>query len=160
MSGLVAVASRQASDPGVRSDVEGLADAYVRLRDEPRLTRMASPLGEVVTFGQPGSGPVTETEAHAWAVLNGAVRSEGSLPALPLADLDGQFALVRHPGQHGPLEIATDPFGMHALSVAERGGRVFASTSGLALAAHLGAPPDRLGMLTFLRTGIQFGART
>ena len=57
------------------------------------------------TFGQPGSGPVTETDAHGWAALNGAVRSEGSLPALPLADLDGQFALVA--GEDQPDEGLT-----------------------------------------------------
>jgi len=76
----------------------------------------------------------------------------------PLEALDGQFAFVRQDGE--TIEVATDPFGMQALHVAQRAGRSYVSTSALALAAHLGAPPDPDGVLSFLRTGYQFGART
>jgi hypothetical protein len=75
-----------------------------------------------------------------------------------LEALDGQFALVRQAGE--TIEVATDPFGMQALHVAHRTGRSYVSTSALTLAAHLGAPPEPDGVMAFLRTGYQFGART
>jgi hypothetical protein len=75
-----------------------------------------------------------------------------------LEALDGQFALVRQAGE--TIEVATDPFGMQALHVAHRTGRSYVSTSALALAAHLGTPPESDGVMAFLRTGYQFGART
>jgi hypothetical protein len=160
MSGFVAVASLHADDPGLAADVDGLAASYVRVRGEPERRRVASPRGEAVAFGTEGLEPVSETSAAGWAVLNGSVVPNGPLPERPLDRLDGQFALLRHRQDGDQVEIAADPFGMHALFAAERDGRVYASTSALALAAHLGARPDPVGVLTFLRAGIQFGART
>jgi len=160
MSGLVAVASRRPNDPGMRSEVDGLAAAYARLRGEEPLTRVESARGVAVALGGPASKPLLETGPGGWFVLNGSVVVGGPILARSLEDLDGQFGLVRYQESADRWEAACDPFGMHALYVAERGDRVYTSTSVLALAAHLAAPPDRTGVLTFLRAGIQFGART
>jgi asparagine synthase (glutamine-hydrolysing) len=74
--------------------------------------------------------------------------------------LDGQFAAVTHDAESSVTRIIADPLGMQRYYVAEQGGRLYASTSGLALARALGSQPDPIGVATFLATGGQFGRRT
>jgi hypothetical protein len=75
-------------------------------------------------------------------------------------ELDGQFALARYRAADGELELLSDPFGLQALYLARREGLAYASTSVLALAKHLRASPDRLGLEVFLRSGPHFGSLT
>ena len=90
----------------------------------------------------------------------GAIHSDGPLAQTIVEDLDGQFAGVRHDADAGSVEVFSDPFGMQALYTAVRDERTYISTSAAALARHLAAAPDELGIRVFLRSGYQIGPAT
>jgi hypothetical protein len=144
------------------TDVDGLADAYEGLRGaRPRARAAVRGRVAVVAFGPPGDEPpLVSSRTGSWAVGSGRAYVDGALVDARLEDLDGAFALVRYDATNDTVVVASDPFGMQPLYVAERPGRTYVSTSVLALAKHLGAPPSRLGFLTFLRAGYQFGEAT
>ena len=91
----------------------------------------------------------------------GAIHSDAPpLAQARIEDLDGQFAGVRHDTDGGSVEVFSDPFGMQALYVALGDERTYISTSAAALARHLAATPDELGIRVFLRSGYQIGPAT
>jgi hypothetical protein len=139
----------------VDDDLRALAECYETLHARAGRQTAPSPswvgataFGRSRRWGQVGQ----------WAMVAGCVHPQSGVLTESLEALDGQFALVRQAGE--TIEVATDPFGMQALHVAHRTGRSYVSTSALTLAAHLGAPPEPDGVMAFLRTGYQFGART
>lgn len=136
------------------AETERLAAAYAALHETTGRRKLAAETrAEVVLFGDGGTPP--DDRDNAW------VASVGTLVGDPFADLaalEGNFCLFRAHG--GSAEAAVDPFGMQPLYRARRGGFTYLSTSALALARHLRAQPDHLGLLVFLRTGYQVGART
>ncbi len=143
------------------AEADRLADAYQSLRGvQPRVRAVGDRIA-AIAFGVAGGAPPALSErAGSWAAGSGRAYVEGSLIDARLEDLDGAFALVRSDGRTGAALVASDPFGMHVLYVAERPGRLYVSTSALALAKHLRAVPSRLGFLTFLRAGFQLGSAT
>jgi hypothetical protein len=146
-------------DPG---EIDGLADSYRALRGtRPAARATAADRAAVVAFGSADDAPATVlSRGRSWATGSGRVYGAGQLLDARLEDIDGAFALVRYDADADVLVVASDPFGMQALYVAERPGRTLISTSALALARYVGARPSRLGFLTFLRAGYQFGRAT
>src|SRR5213078_3132004 len=65
-----------------------------------------------------------------------------------------------HDAKAQSASVTNDPFGMFPLFRASRGSLHYFSTSALAVAKHLRAAPDVLGVFLFLRTGYHFGTRT
>jgi hypothetical protein len=162
MSGLVAVIANR---PGTRIDparLDGLVRCYESLRGEVEYARRAAgSIGVAALLGDRTGGMAVERDGESWAISVGGVHAEhgGALDAPPEA-LDGQFALLRYDARTEELELLSDPFGLQALYVADRGDLSFVSTSVLVLAKHLAARPDRLGLETFLRSGPHFGEIT
>ena len=73
---------------------------------------------------------------------------------------DGLFALVIYNGLTRSLAVVSDPFGYFSLFYGKRAGRVFVSTSALAVAQQIQAQPSELGIHCFLHTGRIFGNMT
>jgi asparagine synthase (glutamine-hydrolysing) len=160
MTGLVAIV---AAEPGSRLDegeVEQLADAYESLRGaNGRQEVRAEGRAHACLLGVEDAGLRITRGAGSWAAAAGRVY--GTLPPEgSLEELDGQFALVLRDENRGETLVATDPFGLRSLYVARRDGKLYVSTSCLALAKHLRAAPDPFGLQIFLRAGYHFGART
>jgi hypothetical protein len=95
-----------------------------------------------------------------WAAWAGPLADPFSAATADLAQLDGQFSLIRLDETGEALEVVTDPLGMKPLFTATKGGRTYISTSALVLAKHLRATPSRAGIEAFLCGGIQFGRDT
>ena len=143
------------------AEAERLADVYDSLRGACPRARATGARLTAIAFGRPdGAAPPLSERGGSWAIGAGRAYCDGALVDARLEDLDGAFALVRSDAATGEALVASDPFGMHVLYVAERPGRLYVSTSALALAKHLAAPPSRLGFLTFLRAGFHFGPAT
>ena len=160
MRGLVAIV---ALEPGARIDqreVEGLATAYESLRGGREREEASAPdRVHAILLGRKGEDSAITRHGTSWAAVAG--RAYGaSIPGAPLEDLDGQFALVAFDGDRDRITVATDPFGLQSLYISRRNGRLYASTSCLALAKHLRSRPDRFGLEVFLRAGYHFGSRT
>jgi len=160
MTGLVAIV---AAEPGSRVDageLEQLAGAYESLRGaNGRQEVRAEGRAHACLFGVEDVGSGITRTAGSWAAVAGRVY--GTLPPEgSLEQLDGQFALVLCDEDRGETVVATDPFGLRSLYVARRDGKLYLSTSCLALAKHLRAAPDVFGLQVFLRAGYHFGART
>jgi Glutamine amidotransferase domain len=160
MRGLVAIV---AVDPGARveeREVDVLASAYESLRGAvDREEASADDRARAILLGRRDGDPAIARHGASWAAVAG--RAYGSaLPGGALEELDGQFALVAHDGDSKQTTVATDPFGLQSLYVSRRDGRLYVSTSCLALAKHLRSAPDRFGLEVFLRAGYHFGSRT
>ncbi|HXY86375.1 MAG TPA: hypothetical protein VEH52_12925 [Gaiellaceae bacterium] len=151
MRGLVAVIAGTDGRQANASDAAALADAYESLRGPaPRRKVATPPWAQVTVFGE------SEAEARDEApAVVGVARGD---PTGDVGELEGNFCLVRT--TDGTVEAAVDAFGMYPLYRARRNGATYLSTSALALARQLDSKPDRLGLLTFLRIGYQFGARS
>ena len=160
MTGLVAIV---AAEPGSRVDageVEQLAGAYESLRGaHGRHEASAEGLAHACLLGAEDAGLGITKKGDSWTAVAG--RAYGTLPPEgPLEELDGQFALVHRDEDRGETIVATDPFGLRSLYFARRDGKLYVSTSCLALAKHLRAAPDVFGLQVFLRAGYHFGAKT
>lgn len=161
MSGFVAILSTNSSDPVRDEEIDGLVEAYVALRGDGTHSTAGGPSARLVKIDGPNAHrPGIETRAGSWAAATGAAHGPTSLLNAAPADLDGQFSLISHNETSGTTVVASDPFGFHALYASENPRRVFISNSALALARYLRAPPSRLGLLFFLRSGYHFGKLT
>lgn len=160
MTGLVAVVANDASDEVTQSDLDALASDYEALRG--RGDRHVAVGGRRVMAAKivaAGTSPDVERNGASWALAVGAVHA-GPASATGVGESDGQFAVVAYDADGGEVRVVSDPFGMQALFVAERGKKTYISTSALALASHLRARPDRFGLLAFLRAGYHFSPMT
>ena len=159
MRGLVAII---AVDSGARVDereVDALATAYESLRGAgDREGASAGERAQAILLGNSEARPAVARSGIAWAAVAGRAYG-GTLPGASLEELDGQFALITHDDVEGTT-VATDPFGLQSLYVSRHDGRLYVSTSCLALAKHLRSAPDRFGLEMFLRAGYHFGNRT
>lgn len=160
MRGLIAVV---AVDPGAQVDereVASLAAAYESLRGAgDREGVSAQDRARAILLGRTEDDSAIARRGTSWAAVAG--RAYGNtLPGGSLEELDGQFALVAYDSETERTTVATDPFGLQSLYVSRRDGRLFVSTSCLALAKHLRSAPDRFGLEVFLRAGYHFGNRT
>jgi hypothetical protein len=157
--GFVAVAAaRSLAVP--KEEVERFADAYEAIcGDRGRRRSYAAPHARLVEFTHQDAG-VSSASSGSWVVVAGSTHGGRDGEAIEVPLLDGQFGLVRYDEPSETLSVATDPFGMFPLFRAFTRGNHYFSTSALALAKHLSAPPDLLGLFIFLRTGYHFGTRT
>jgi hypothetical protein len=159
--GFVVVVSEDRSAAVSQADVDRFAAAYEALCGcAPRRSSTADSFAHVIEFSRDGGPASLDADRASWSVVAGAAHGaeNGSLP--DAAVLEGQFALVTYEEQSHTLTVATDPFGLFPLYHGSRGGTHYFSTSALAIARHLAAPPDVLGLFVFLRAGYHFGART
>jgi len=116
----------------------------------------------VVKIGSPAAPrPSIDRSGTSWAAWVGCPgNTNGSLVGTRLDELDGQVGLISYDASPDEVLVATDPFGMQAVYVAEEVERTLVSTSALCLAKHLRTPPSLRGMYAFLRSGYQFGSLT
>ena len=164
MSGLVSVIPLPGAPPVSEAEIEALAADYEALRGPGRrAVWCGDEHGRAITYAGPVATPGPSREAPGWMAIAGALH-----PARPwtgshraeLDEADGQFALVGHDGESRETVVATDPFGMYALFVTEAAGRLYVSTSAIALARHRRPSASREGILAFLLLGYQFGPKT
>jgi hypothetical protein len=144
--GLVAVASADGAADLSEEEIDGFAAAYQAIcGSAPRRSSYAPGLARVVEFGASDAPPANGS----WSVTTGVAHRD-----------DGQFARIRYDEESQSVSITNDAFGMFPLFRASHRGTHYFSTSALALAKHLRAAPDALGLRVFLRTGYHFGTRT
>jgi len=144
--GFVAIASADPAVDVTREEIDRFAAAYGAIcGSASKRASHAGPLARVVEFGAPDASPGNGS----WRVTVGVIHGD-----------EGQFALVCHDDETQTVSITNDPFGMFPLFRAARGPMHYFSTSALALAKHLRARPDVLGLFVYLRTGYHFGTRT
>lgn len=162
MSGFIAMIAHQRDQRVSEADIQPLADAYQALRGPAtRHTAQAGSFARLVTFDTASAvQPGILRAGDSWAAAAGLVYGRGTLLDTPLAQLDGQFGLIRYDAEADEVVVATDPLALSALYVATRDQISYVSTSALALATFLRASPDRLALLCFLRVGLHFGALT
>jgi hypothetical protein len=157
LSGIVGVISRDPSASALEADIGGLVEAYESLRGPAERHELtAGDRGRIVVLDTHAGDVGREMHGSSWLAYSGVVY-HGSPLGAPMAELDGQFALIGYDGDEDVVLIASDPFAMQALYVAERGARTYVSTSALALAKHLRAAPSRRGLYGFLLAGYTFG---
>jgi Glutamine amidotransferase domain len=161
MSGLVGVVAHGRDSRVGQDELDGLADDYERLRGGgTRLVGDAGGFARVAKIVPSADGAADPPPGSSWVLASGTVHDRGSSAGMDLADLDGQFAWTSYDAARAEFSLASDPLGMQALYVAERGGKTYFSTSALALAKHLRAGPNGLGLSVFLRAGYQVGPVT
>jgi hypothetical protein len=160
VAGLVAVVSHSRDAPGAEAELIGLLDAFASTCGDAPHRRLSAGTWGHVGIVDAGAPATVDASEGSWLAAAGAVHADGPLCRAPIESLDGQFAGVRYDAATEVLQIFNDPFGMQALYVATRDRRTYISTSATALARHLSAVPDELGMLVFLRAGYQIGPAT
>ena len=160
MAGLVGVISHRRTVALPEAELDALVEAFghVRGMGAQRRQRVAD-WAHLATIDV-GAPATVAVAGESWLAAVGAIHSDGPLAQTIVEDLDGQFAGVRHDADAGSVEVFSDPFGMQALYTAVRDGRTYISTSAAALARHLAAAPDELGIRVFLRSGYQIGPAT
>lgn len=166
MTGVVGVVAHRRDAPVSAQEVDALATAYEALRggagrqvmqggDFARCIRIAGTHERAHASRDPvGEG------ACSWASVCGPAHSRQGSDVSDLSEIDGQFAWLSYDAGIDRFQVATDPFGMQALYVAQKADKTYLSTSALALAKHLRSAPSRLGLQIFLRAGYQFGKVT
>jgi Glutamine amidotransferase domain len=162
MSGMVAVVAQRDASVGAE-EVEHLAATYESVRGVGgRRSLAGGGRVHVIRVSRHGADAESGIETHgpSWAVSVGVPHHQGSLVSAPLDELDGVFALIRYDGERDEVVIASDPFGMQELYVAQDGSITYISTSALALAKHVGARASALDVFTYLRIGLNFGPNT
>ena len=159
MTGLVAIVSYDPSRSVTGEELDEFAAGYEALRgaSDRALVEAGSQAAIALLGPESDLQGAVSREGQVLAAVVGHVLGGSPLHGR-LEDLDGQFALVRVNGDE--TVVASDPFAMQALYIAERDGRTYVSTSSLALAGHLRATPSRHDFLSFLRTGYHFGTQT
>ena len=160
MAGVIGIVSSDKEAAVSDDEVTAFASAFQDIRG--RGHQRALQAGEWAKFSIIGSGasPTVEVEDDSWFAAVGAVHGNRSLCATRPEELDGQFAGARYDAESGDLDVFNDFFGMQPMYVASRHEHSYFSTSATALARHLRARPDRLGMRVFLRAGYQIGPAT
>jgi hypothetical protein len=163
MADLLAIVSHDRSVPVDGDDFAELIARYESLRG-PARSREAVSGGWVraCAFNRTSEAAagIENAQNGDWAAWAGSLHGEPAAMTGPLESIDGQFALVRLEAGGSRARIAADPLGMKPVFAAVSDRRTYLSTSALALAAHLGSAPSRLGCEAFLRSGLQFGALT
>jgi asparagine synthetase B (glutamine-hydrolysing) len=180
MTGVVGIVSHGRDTPVTEDDIDQLTSAYESLRGAgKRSAACAGSFARVATICATSGGGCSHAMAGAampgaasadarlprsagssWVILTGTPHDPSGSGGADLQALDGQFTWASYDAPRDELSVATDPFGMQALYLAERRGRTYFSTSALALAKHLRARPSELGLGMFLRAGYQFGSVT
>ena len=143
--GFVAIVSADGAAEPTREEIDRFAAAYEAICGSGSRRAYRAPLARVVELGAPEAAPANGS----WAVTAGVAHGD-----------EGQFARISYDEESQSVSLTNDPFGMFPLFRASRGAMHYFSTSVLALARHLGAAPDPLGLHVFLRTGYHFGTRT
>lgn len=156
MSGMVCVVPVGAGAPQVESEVRALGRRYTQLRGGS---------GEVVGSGAARAvafDAALEEGEHGWTTVQGALHGQRRAPMTrdDLDRCDGQFSMFSHDVNAQRTLLATDRFAAAPVYVARREDLLYASTSALALAAHLRPAVDADGLRNFLVAGYQFGAET
>lgn len=161
MADLLAIVSRSPQQPVDPGELERLIEAHEDLRGPAAtIEKGGSDWARVCVLSRAGAGSCgIEGAGDGWIAWAGTKGCDAAAMSAQLETIDGQFALLRCDGGEA-VRIATDPLGMKPLYVAENGEQTYVSTSVLALARHLRARPDRLGLDAFLRSGMQFGQQT
>lgn len=159
MSGFVAVICLRPNSPSVREETRALALVYANLRGGANRYEVAGDgrLAYAVAFG----ADVTE-DGRGWTIRQGQPhgRWQNPLTAAGFAALDGQFCAVSHTAATGRSLLATDRFAAAPVYFAQSDGRLFVSTSAMALARHLKVAASVDGLRNFLVSGYQFGPET
>jgi hypothetical protein len=165
MTGVVGIVAHRRDEPVSAQEVDDLATAYEGLRGGGRQVMQAGDfaLFTIITGTHERAlashDPVGEG-ARSWASVCGPAYIRRGFNVSDIAEIDGQFVWLSYDAEIDRFQVATDPFGMQALYVAQKADKTYVSTSALALAKHLRAAPNRLGLLIFLRAGYQFGKVT
>jgi hypothetical protein len=158
--GFVAVAAAERAAEVTQDEIDRFASAYEAIcGSSARRSYRAETFARVIEFSDDGRA-AADPEAASWVARAGTAHGTDGAPAPAPESLEGQFALVSYDKAAGAVSVATDPFGMFPFFRASRGAMHYFSTSALALAKHLGAQPDVLGLFVYLRTGYHFGTRT
>ena len=162
MTGIVGMIAHDHRRPIAGAEVEALAAAYESLRGVgQRHAAGGATFARLIKIDTASADrPGIEQRDGSWAAATGVLLGTPSLIGADLAALDGQFALISYDRDTDSITVATDPFGMHALYLAERQDTTYISSSALALAQHLGARPSRLGLAVLLCCGMQSGPIT
>jgi hypothetical protein len=189
MTGVVGIVSHRRDTPVTEDDIGQLMSAYESLRgsgkrhvasagsfarvaticatsgDElPQAMTGAASADACLSQAMPGAASadasLPRSADSSWVILSGMPHCPSGSDGTELEALDGQFTWTSYDALRDELSVATDPFGMQALYLAERAGKTYFSTSALVLAKHLRAQPSRLGLEMFLRAGYQFGSVT
>jgi hypothetical protein len=159
---MVAIIAHDRHDVVGVEEIDALATDYERVRGTAsRHCAAAGSFARLVKFdGRHAAQPGIEQADGSWAAATGLVYPRTSLLGLPVHELDGQFSLIAYDAHTDQVTVATDPFGLQALYLAERDGKSYLSTSALTLARHLRATPNQLALSFLARTGQQFGPIT
>jgi asparagine synthetase B (glutamine-hydrolysing) len=162
MTGMVAIIARDRRCAVDEAEIEALARAYTSVRGPGReFAAQAGSFGRLVKIDSAiADRPGIQIEAGGWAAQTGTVYGPESLVGVDFGQLDGQFALIAYDNRTDRLVVVTDPFGLQPLYSAERDDRTYISSSALALARHLGAAPNELGLAVLLSCGSQYGSIT
>jgi hypothetical protein len=161
MSGLVGLVSNDAATPIAAGALEDLTSSYELLRGAGTRRRAnADGFAGVTRITANGIEDPPFLDRESWALICGSAHGAQPGEGMRLESLDGQFVWSAYDAPRRELSIATDPFGMRSLYVAEREGATYFSTCALALAKHLRARPSAIGVTVFLRAGFHFGTLT
>jgi hypothetical protein len=161
MSGFIAIIANRHDRSVSEADVDAFVRAYVALRGGTGEAAQAGDRVRAFAFvNAEASGPAIDRRGDSWALSAGTLHHSGSRLDADLDEVEGQFALLRHDAETKISTLASDPFGMFGLFVAERDGLTYVATSALVLARHLRAAPSRLGLHVFLLAGYHCGTRT
>ena len=162
MSGIVAIVGHDRSQSISQEEIEQLIDAYEAVRGSGKGHQARADdfclLAKIDT--ENSSRPGIEVDNGSWAASTGAAFNSNSLLGVNPRDLDGQFSLFAYDASSGRVTVASDALGLHALYKSDQPGRTYFSTSALALAKHLQARPNELGLKAFLASGYHFGTLT
>jgi len=161
MSALIGIVCNRRDMRVTDAELDELCATYESLRGPfPHTTMAAGGFARVRRLGSAPHERAVAATAPSWTLYTGTVHAPNAGGATELQDADGQFAWCAYDAPRDELVLASDPFGMQALYIAERNDKTYFATSALALAKHLRARPSALGLEVFLRAGYQFGART
>ena len=159
--GFVVVASDDRGNVVSQDDVGRFAAAYEAVCGAAtRRAYRASSFAHVIEWSREDAPAPAAADRGSWSVVAGVAHGAQNASLPDAALLEGQFALLTYDEQSQTLGVATDPFGLFPLFHATRNAMHYFSTSALAIAKHLAAAPDVLGLFLFLREGYHFGART
>jgi hypothetical protein len=161
VSGVLAVISRD-QRPVRAEALDGLMATYEAIRGAGRRDQAAAAdFAQIAKIDSDAAQrPGIERGLSGFVASCGVVHGSASLLETALTALDGQFGLIRYDARSGALCVATDPFGLQALFLAERDGLTFISSSSLVLARHLNAEIDPLGLAVLALSGRQSGPIT